>query len=459
MLVPPSRTTAGSVHDGFRRRRRGSVCDRDAARGGRPEDAPTPCLRRPGRPPAVASSRARRPGSRPPFRPIRAAAQAELAPPEGDRTPMARTTRLVGRHRGMHARRRLIALSSTIVMLSATLSTAPPVSAVTLVVDPDVNSSSVTGWGWHTNATPTQINAFVGLGNRIVDLEVNSTAPTFSVAYVANSGTQALTSGWYYGLPAAGVSSQLTAHAARPIDVEPYVTSSGLRFAVVMVANTGAAQKGWSWYYGQTSTQIASYLSIHNSRIVDLDRYATSAGDRFDVVYIPNTGVDATAWWYYYGQTPTQVNAHLSANHARLISLERTASGTYDIVMAASPGLTWWWYYGQTATSLGNLASQKGARIARVEPYVIGSTRYFAAVLINDVNAETSRIRNLVSSKMAGSWGFFVKKVNGGEVVGLQPDRIFEPASMIKIVHAVTALRQVQANTGTTLSTQITWYA
>jgi hypothetical protein len=347
------------------------------------------------------------------------------------------------------------------VLIAATtaFSSSGSASAVTAVQDPEGNSTDVTGWAWQTNATPAQIGAALANGARIIDLDVTSSAPTFSVAYVQNSGTYGRGWWWYYNLTASEVGTYLNANNARPIDVEPYSTPSGLRFAVVMVSNTGAAGKAYWWFYNQTAASIASFVSANNARIVDIDRYATGSGDRFNVILIPNTGVDGVGWWYYFNLTPSAIGSYLASNKARLTNIERTDTGGYDVVMVSAGPQQSWWFYGQTGSSLGNAASQLGARITKLESYVVGGTRYFTALLINDLDAESSRIRDLVAGQMLPSWGFYVKKVGGNDVVGLQPDRIFEPASMIKIVHAVTALREVQAGTGTTLGTPVTWYA
>ena len=370
---------------------------------------------------------------------------------------------LIGTGRPSVGHRRLAAISriglAALFAATTIFSNSAAVSAVTAVPDPEGNSTDLTAWGWQTNATPAQIGASLANGARIIDLEVTSSAPTFSVAYVQNGGTYGRGWWWYYNLTAADVGSYLNANSARPIDIEPYDTASGLRFAVVMVSNTGVAGKGYWWYYNQTAASVGSFLSANNARIVDIDRYATPSGDRFNVILIPNTGVDGVGWWYYFNLTPSAIGSYLSTNHARLTNIERTDSGGYDVVMVSSGSEQAWWLYGQTGTSLGNAASQLGARITKLESYLVSGTRYFTALLINNTDAESSRIRDLVAGQMLPSWGFYVKKVGGGDVVGLQADRTFEPASMMKIVHAVTALREVQAGTGTTLSTPITWYA
>lgn len=369
----------------------------------------------------------------------------------------------IGFDRPRAGHRRLAAVSrlafAALIAATSILSTSGSAAAVTGVPDPEFHSTDQTAWIWQTNATPAQIDTALVAGYRIVDLDVTSSAPTFSVAYVHNSGTYGRGWWWYYNLTASEVGSYLNANTARPIDIEPYNTASGLRFAVVMVSNTGVAGKGYWWFYNQTAASIGAFVSANNARIIDLDRYSTASGDRFDVVLIPNSGVDGTAWAYYFGQTPSAIGSLLSAGNARLISIDRTDAGTYDVVMVSAGPQAAWWLYGQTATSLGNATSQLGARIYRLESYVVNGVRYFTALLINDLDPESSRIRDLVSSQMTSSWGFYVKKVGGNDVVGLQADRTFEPASMMKVVHAVTALREVQSGNGTTLQTPITWYA
>ncbi len=345
-------------------------------------------------------------------------------------------------------------------LVTALLATPRSADAVGEVQDPDRNSADLTAWGWHTNATPATVKSFVGKGYRIIDLEVNSASPRFSVAYVKNSGSYARGWWWYYGQTIAKVKAKLAAKNARLVDIEAYSTSAGRRYAVVMVSNTGPALKGWGWHYGVKLSTITNYVSTHNVRVIDVDRYATSNGPRYAAIYIANTGVDAKPWWHYYNATKAQLVSALKTNRARLIDLERRSNGRYDAVMQQGSGEYWWWVLGQSTGQLSAFAAQHGARIYKINPYVKNGKRYFNALLINDVNAETSRVRALVESKMKGSWGFYLKQVGGPTVVSLNAGTVFEPASMIKIVHAVTALRDVQKpSTSTTLNTNVTWYA
>ncbi len=61
-------------------------------------------------------------------------------------------------------------------------------------------------------------------------------------------------------------------------------------FAVTMVANTGDYASAWWWYYGQTADQVGALLNQHNARLISIDPYMTSAGLRFAVVMVPNAG-------------------------------------------------------------------------------------------------------------------------------------------------------------------------
>jgi hypothetical protein len=222
-----------------------------------------------------------------------------------------------------------------------------------------------------------------------------------------------------------------------------------------MVRNTGEANKAWWWYYGQTVGGIGDKATANNARPIDVDRYSTSAGDRFAVIMIRNTGVDNKGWWHYYNVGPAFIASHLSNPSRRLIDIERLSNGNFDVVMQTRGSEGWWWYYGLTAGGVHTRASQLGARIYKIEQY----GNRFAVLLINNVNAETTRIRNLIGDDLSkGAWGFYVKRVGGGEVINLQGDLVFEPASAIKATHAVHALRAVQ-NGPLELTSDVTWYA
>jgi hypothetical protein len=348
----------------------------------------------------------------------------------------------------------------SIALLLCSIAWAAPASAA--VVDPERNSTSLTGWWWYHGVSEATVNSVASAnGARVIDIEVESTAPyTFNAAFVKNTGTYARTWYWYYGLTSAGVAQRVSRLNARIVDIERYTVGGQRRFAIVMVKNTGNAAKSWWYYYDMTSAGISSRLSANNARLIDVESYSVNGQTRYSAVMIRNTGVDAKSWWWYLNVTPSFIATKLNANKARLIDLDRRSNGRFDVVMQRRGSEYWWWYYDQTATSVAKLASQNGARIVDLESYTKNGVKRFAILMLNNLNAESSRLREIMRTGLSGSsYGVYVKKVGGGAPVGLQQSTIFEPASMIKVVHHLYTMRRIQLGTGgDTLATNVDYY-
>src|SRR6185312_5919009 len=277
----------------------------------------------------------------------------------------------------------------------AVLAVAGPAAAA---IDPERNSTSVTGWWWYHGVSEATVNSVASSnGARVIDIEVESTSPyTFTAAYVRNSGTYARTWWWYFGLTSAQVTQKINAHHARIIDLERYTSGGQRRFAVVMVKNTGSAAKGWWWYYDLTSGEVSAKVDAHNARLIDLESYVVNGNRRYSVVMIRNTGADAKPWWWYFNVSASFVTSKLGTNKARLLDLDRRSNGNFDVVMQRRGSESWWWYYGKSASSVGKLASQNGARIVDLEPYTSGGSKRFTVLMLNNSNAETSRLRKIM---------------------------------------------------------------
>ena len=329
-------------------------------------------------------------------------------------------------------------------LIAALVCAAPALAAP--VIDPERNSTAVTGWWWYHGVSEATLSGVVSTnGARIIDIEVESTAPyTFSAAFVKNTGTYARTWWWYYGLTSSQVAQKISQNNARLIDIERYTVGGQRRFAVVMVRNTGVAAKAWWYYYDVSASTLASKLATNNARLIDFESYTVSGATRFSAVMIRNTGVDAKAWWWYYNVSASFVSNKLSANKARLIDIERRSNGNFDVVMQRRGSEYWWWYYDATAASVAKLVSQNGARIVDIEPYIKNGTKRFAILLLNDLNAESSRLREIMRTGLSGgSYGVYVKKVGGSTPVALQSNTIFEPASSMKVVHHLYTMQRI----------------
>ncbi|MCH7698221.1 MAG: serine hydrolase [Chloroflexi bacterium] len=323
------------------------------------------------------------------------------------------------------------------------------------------SQSDPTAWWWYYGQTPAQVTDLIDDNSaRIVDIEVQDVSPLrFAVAMVRNEGAYASGWWWYYGLTAQQVSDNLSDNSARLIDLEPYQTGAGLRFAALMVPNTGDQGKAWWWYFGVDPAFIADALSDNNARLVDFDTYLAGAQKVYTAVMISNTGDDAKGWWWYFGVDTTFIANALSDNNARLIDIDvqSAAEGTFNVVMEACPCPFWWWYYGVTEAQVNKFAAEDGARIVDVETYLVGGQRRFAVLLINNSNALTSRVGNLLRTGTDGAVGLYLKQVGGPVLAALQERRIFEPASTIKALILLHAMQQVQAGNAA-LTDQIVAY-
>ncbi|HEX7842383.1 MAG TPA: serine hydrolase [Kofleriaceae bacterium] len=323
-------------------------------------------------------------------------------------------------------------------------------------------NTTPTAWWWYYGVTPAQLSSIVSsTGGRIVSLQVEQASPLlFTVALVSNTGSYAKGWWYYYGVTASQLSANLTANNARLVSLDAYDVNGTTLFAAVMISNTGADAKGWWWYFGVTTQQIGTLLQQNNARLVDFRSYVTGGVTRYAVVMIPNTGADAMAWWWYFGVTGSQVGSLLQQNNAFLISIQPTDSSgsTFNVVMQQNPGVLWWWYYGLTATDLGDRLSQNGARLIDVKSYISGGVRRFAAIMVNNSNAATTRIGQILRNGTDGETGLYLKQVGGGVQDNLQETRIFEPASSIKILIGLHAMRQVDLGTAS-LSQSVIVYA
>ncbi|HXI88088.1 MAG TPA: serine hydrolase [Parvularculaceae bacterium] len=247
-----------------------------------------------------------------------------------------------------------------------------------------------TGWWEYYNVTPDQLSGYVDQNKaRIISLAVNNVSPLrLSATMVANSGPYASGWWWYYGLTADQLTQKLNENKARLIDIEPYKAGGSLRFAVLMVPNTGANAVGWWWYYGLTPDQLNAKLDANKARLVDVKRYV-DGGERFAAIMVSNEGPKATAWWWYYGKTADQLNQLVDQNHARLLDVDTYGSGAnrrFTAILVPNTGSSavgWWWYYGLSNQDLLETARRHGARLFDMEPPQDGASGY-AGIMIDN---------------------------------------------------------------------------
>ncbi len=329
-----------------------------------------------------------------------------------------------------------------------------------LSADADRSLTTPAAWYMFSNVSASFLAGQIQQHNlRIVDLEVNNSAgDRFSATLVQNTGDFGKGWWWYYGQTGDQLAAHLNDNHARLIDLEVYTVNGQQRFAGVMVDNTGAAAKGWWWYYNASPSFLSDALTRNNARLIDL---GTSGSNTYSAVMVSNTGSDAKAWWYYYNQTPSQVSTLLNQNHARLIDIEADSSGRFDVVMVKNTGSTsdrWWWYYGFSAQNILDTANRNGARVFDLEPYSARGSTLYAGLMLDDVNSLSDTVGDVLrGANASGQVGLYLKRIGGPVLADLQSGRQFEPASMIKVVLYLTALRRVEAGT-LHLTDSVNWY-
>lgn len=362
-------------------------------------------------------------------------------------------------------RRRPRAIALRFLSIGAVLSTvlvgsvltAGPAAAAS-VTDPERAVTTPTAWVMRTSATAAQLNSAVSSGYRITSLQVSSTTgPRFHATLVRNTGTYQRAWWWFYGLTAAQVSSKLSTLGARIVELEPYVTGGSLRFAVVMVRNSGTAAKQWWWLRGTSSAGISALAASKGARPIDLDRTVLPGGSAYyTAVFVKNSGVDARPWYHAYNLTTAQVVSYGSARSATPLSIQPRGVGRFDVLYAGGgPARTTMLELSPTAALAQ--ANQEGRRVVQVVPSAVPGL--VQALSLDNLDAESLRLRNLVRSGMSGaSYGWYVKRVGGGIATSLQADQPFEPASTMKAVHLLRAVREIAPAGGLTLASTGTWY-
>jgi hypothetical protein len=309
----------------------------------------------------------------------------------------------------------------------------------------DHDNTDPTAWQWYYGQTEAQLSAVIATGYRIVDLEVEQASPArFTAALVQNTGSYAKGWWWYYGQSLNGISGLLSANNARLVDIEPYEVSGTIRYAAVMVSNTGADAKAWWWAVSTDLNDLINTSGANNARVVDIEEKVLLGQTWYAAIMISNTGADAKEWYWWIGASSSFVSNEIAAKGLRLVDLERRSNGTYDVVLVKNTeGMHWWWWLGLTEAGLSAEVAQAGARIQSIQRVDSGGTPYFYVVLHNNSNALTTRIGDILRNGSDGVSGLYLKEVNGGVRAGLQQGFAFEPASTIKTLMHAHAMHEI----------------
>lgn len=321
--------------------------------------------------------------------------------------------------------------------------------------------STQTGWGWLYAASEAAIDAQMAAGSRPFAFQ-RVGSDQYDTVFVQNTGAYAVTgSDVYSGLTESNLSFALAFNGTRVIDLEPYDLGLGVRFNAIVVPDSGStAAAGWQWSHGLTWSQMLAWLAARPTlRAIDIDYYETVAGFRYSVVAVPNSGSNfQSATWYATGLNRFEVQDALVANDARLIDIEIVDPGNastytkYACIMIPRGSVRSDWFPDVSSGQIPGLLAQVGSRIVCLERFQQGIATRYSVVAVGNSNAQTTRMRDYIldddrglesySNAVGGTMGFMLKEVGGPVITTINPDFVWEPASTVKLLHAIYALWQ-----------------
>jgi CubicO group peptidase (beta-lactamase class C family) len=155
------------------------------------------------------------------------------------------------------------------------------------------------------------------------------------------------------------------------------------------------APTGWWWYVGQTPAQVSALITSKNGRLVSL-RVQSASPLLLDVALVQNTGTYNKDWWWYYGLTGQELVNYYTANDARIVNLEPYVVGgtTYfAAIMLHNVGADysgWWWYYGLTPAQIASYLTTNKARLIDLRQYTSGSSTVYGVVMVPNTGENQS---------------------------------------------------------------------
>lgn len=340
----------------------------------------------------------------------------------------------------------LTALVAGLVLAAATVA-GPARAQVEEILD------TPAGWTYRYGVSSTTITADINAGLRPFSIQ-RAGAGLYDVVTVQNSGDYAVsgfgTGNMHYDRTITQLGNDLTNR--RLVSLDCYEVSGATRATAISIPNTGGAAAGWGWLVGQTRQQIIDWVANSSPalRILDLSIYSVGGQKYYAAVAVINSGAQYQGWWWYFDKTPQEIADLLTQNGARLVDVELETAATLFaparfacVMVAQNPGAGW--YYGAlTEAQLGEVIGQTGGRLTGLHRYTnsLGSLR-FAASLVDNANPQTRRVRDYMAAQAtAGAYGFKLKRVGGDVLASLNENRVFEPASTMKILHGAYAIRE-----------------
>ena len=319
-----------------------------------------------------------------------------------------------------------------------------------------------TAWWFIDDGSLQDLVNRANLGYRIVDIEVHgSNADRYSASFVRNTGAYQKAHWWYVGQTQSDVQNALSANNARLIDINPYQTSSGVRYATIMISNTGADAVASGWWTGLSQATMDQFIASNpTQRVISIEPYWNGSALRYAYIWVQNTGTFSSGWWYLRNTTSATIDNFLGQNGARLIDLERHPDGVnFSAVMLPADGNSTYHLYGLNSAQVLELSEQFASRVVDIERRQLFLNQSFDMVIRRNDNdlAIDANNRMRANIPLGATSGFVLDRIDAATptVAGVKESSSFEPAGLMTQAHLLAALTRV-FNGLQTLNTPIT---
>jgi len=176
----------------------------------------------------------------------------------------------------------------------------------------------------------------------------------FAAVWIANKGADKTIWNWSPGTTGGDLDALVKKAKGRLIHIDAFtVTATGVRFAGIWVANTGAFKRDWGWDPGLTSAQLKAQVG-RGQRIISLSTYVVGRRRLYAAVWVKNTGAQHRDWGWSPSATYEELRQELEDLPGRLVSIDTFKAGSDTRYAAAwvdagdAFAKLWWWGAAQT---------------------------------------------------------------------------------------------------------------
>jgi hypothetical protein len=302
------------------------------------------------------------------------------------------------------------------------------------------------GWWWNTGATADEIGASAKANNAyLTDLEIHQDGGgrLFSALMLSNPG---IGWWWYFGMSPQELGTKAEENHAVPTRLATSGSGNNRRFATVLQDKPNL---GWWWYFNLTADELGQKLHEHDAYPNDIVAYIENGTLLFAAILYPREG---SGYSWYFGLTPQAIAAKLQQENAEPFRIRAYDSGDgirYVAVMAPATKISWW-YYGQDMENIAAETRKNCAYLTDLTTYLENGKTLYTCIMKERPQPAISRdhhsqIRDLLATSHMGGWdGFYLKRVNGDVLYGRNETVVFDPASSIKSLIHLHAVRAVQ---------------